>query len=157
MKKKVMSVMVFISVVVFSASLCSAGLLSKKNKKWLEAVVKKCNDESTKGGQKCHAAIPKEAQYYGEEKYYKIWEQCMARVNEIRDKCVEPNQLKVKAKALKELKKIEKAEDKCTKNYEKGIKKCAKKKGKKQISCCEKSFLKINKCLNKVKKMRKKL
>ena len=73
------------------------------------------------------------------------------------DKCVEPNQLKVKAKALKELKKIEKAEDKCTKNYEKGIKKCAKKKGKKQISCCEKSFLKINKCLNKVKKMRKKL
>ena len=148
MKQKVMSVMVFISVIVFSASLCSAGLFNKKNKKLLKAAEKKCDSDFMAGTNKCMDLI--ETDYAGHV-------QCILDIIEDRDKCMEPDQLKVGAKALKELKKIEKAEDKCKKSWEKGLKKCAKKKDKKQISCGNKLLANDRKCMAKAKKMRDKL
>ena len=157
MRKKAMSIMVVISVIVFSASLCSAGWFSKKGKKKIKAEFSKCVSERNSKVLKCEK--------YDLFEEFDDYNNCVDNVLKKYDACsnIEKFEAMIKdkekqKKAAKQLKKIEKAEDKCGKNWFKSILKCGKGKTKeKRMSCKGKADAKREKCDAKVKKMRDKL
>ena len=155
MKQTLMSVMVVISVIVFSASLCSAGLFGKKTKKKVTTAFEKCVSTRNARMNKC---IEQHDLFDAFEAYNK----CVDKVLAIFDDCSDPNKWKINEKemkkAAKQLKKIESAEDKCGKNWLKDVQKCGKLKTRdKRVRCADKANAKGDKCDAKVKKMREKL
>ena len=155
MKQKAMSMMVIISLIVFSTSLCNAGFFSKKSKKYIETARNKCTDTFISDCEKCRQdGLDEKITAFEMEK-------CLQKAWVKDDECSEPDNLEISAKELKEadkmLKKAEKIEDKCKNSSIKALKKCTKKKGKKIVQCNNDTVKEYLKCLKKADKIREEL
>jgi len=148
MKRKALSTLLVLLVVLFSISVCSAGLFNKAEKKAIRAVAAKCEKDFRTANKKCQI----------DEHGYMIADfDCVQEALKEYDACFEPKNFKMKVKQEKALMKIEKMKDKCDTKHRKSAKKCTKKKGKKRSGCEEKVLKNHTKCMSKVNKKMKEL
>ena len=148
MKRKALSTLLVLLVVLFSISVCSAGLFNKAEKKAIKAVADKCEKDYRAASKKCH-----------NDPNFKmvIDDECAEKALKKYDACFEPKNFKMEVKKEKALMKIEKMKDKCDSKYKKSIKKCKKKKGKKRNDCDGKALDNHLKCMVEVNKKMKEL
>ena len=155
MRQKMLSGAMIVFFIVFSASLCSAGIFSNKSKEYMQKAMKKCSDECMATFEQCKKDADSQKITVHEMK------KCCQRAMVAEDECKEEDNLKASAEELKKadklLKKIEKAEDKCKKSGQKALKKCSKKKKEEVVECNNSAITNYRKCMEKADNMREDL